>query len=391
MKYLKYVLIAILLFVGVGAAYMFWYLPSKFEPKVESHEPIPIRYKANRIMIRPIIHPEMHSRLIQEADLYGYNNINGPSMIKVPEWLENPLGQYYIYFAHHKGTFIRMAYADDIAGPWRMYPYPIMPLEKSGFAQTASSKASGLSDLRKYMSVSEVAALVQVGEDAKKAYKKRTQGTLPTQGPTTPHVASPEVIVDNENKQIRMYYHGLVEGTLQMTKVSASLNGLDFTAIDGLIGAPYMRVFKHDGFHYGFAMPGLMYRSKDGLKNWEVRERWFLPANTRHSGLHQIGNLLYVFFTRVGDAPEKIVYTTIDLSDPDWNTWAVGETYSLLEPGIGWEGSLKLPVPSLRGEVGSVVNQLRDPDIFVNTDGKVYLLYAGGGESGIGIASLNRL
>lgn len=390
MKYLKYILLLVVLLAGLAAAYMYIYVPSKYEPIVESHEPLPIKYKANRLSIRPIVKTEMHSRLIQEADQIGYENINGPSLIKVPDWLENPLGKYYLYFAHHKGTFIRLAVADNIAGPWRMYPYPIMPLEKSGFTTKMPMGTSSLSDLKKYLSMSEVAALVQVGEDAKKAYKIRTEQTLSTQGPTTPHVASPEVIIDNENKQIRMYYHGLVEGSLQMTKVSTSSNGLDFTPQGDLIGAPYMRVFKHNGYHYGFAMPGLMYRSKDGISNWEVRERWFMKPNTRHVGLHQVGTVLYVFYSRVGDAPERIVYTTIDMSNPDWETWAVGETYELMQPKLGWEGSNKLPVPSIRGEIGSVVNQLRDPDVFQDDDGKTYLLYAGGGESGIGIASLVR-
>ena len=34
------------------------------------------------------------------------------------------------------------------------------------------------------------------------------------------------------------------------------------------------------------------------------------------------------------------------------------------------------------------VNQLRDPDIFEDSDGSLYLLYAGGGEDALGIAEL---
>src|SRR5262245_712640 len=37
------------------------------------------------------------------------DNINGPSLIRVPDWVEAPLGRYYLYFAHHRGTYIRMA------------------------------------------------------------------------------------------------------------------------------------------------------------------------------------------------------------------------------------------------------------------------------------------
>ena len=44
------------------------------------------------------------------------NNINGASLIKVPDWIENPLGKYYLYFAHHAGKYIRMAYSNNADG-----------------------------------------------------------------------------------------------------------------------------------------------------------------------------------------------------------------------------------------------------------------------------------
>ena len=44
-------------------------------------------------------------------------NIQGPSLIRVPDWIENPLGRYYLYFADHKGKYIRPAYANDLLGP----------------------------------------------------------------------------------------------------------------------------------------------------------------------------------------------------------------------------------------------------------------------------------
>src|SRR5438132_11573094 len=44
------------------------------------------------------------------------DNINGPTVIRVPAWVAHPLGRYYMYFAHHMGTFIRLSYADRIEG-----------------------------------------------------------------------------------------------------------------------------------------------------------------------------------------------------------------------------------------------------------------------------------
>lgn len=51
-----------------------------------------------RLLDGPIIGPELH-------DSIGVN-IQGPSLIKVPEWLPNKLGSYYLYFADHKGSYI---------------------------------------------------------------------------------------------------------------------------------------------------------------------------------------------------------------------------------------------------------------------------------------------
>src|SRR5262245_58724136 len=40
------------------------------------------------------------------------DNINNPTVIRVPSWIQRPLGRYYMYFAHHMGTHIRLAYSD---------------------------------------------------------------------------------------------------------------------------------------------------------------------------------------------------------------------------------------------------------------------------------------
>ena len=52
-----------------------------------------------------------------------------------------------------------------------------------------------------------------------------------------------------------------------------------------------------------------------------------------------------------------------------------------------WEGARAPRVPSVRSTAYGLVNQLRDPAIFLE-DGKIYLLYAVAGESGIAIAGV---
>src|SRR5690606_7347052 len=74
-----------------------------------------------RFDTNPIITPEM---LGKEGD-----NINGPSLVKIPEWLPNKLGKYYLYFAHHQGTYIRLAYADHLKGPWKIYKPGTLKME----------------------------------------------------------------------------------------------------------------------------------------------------------------------------------------------------------------------------------------------------------------------
>ena len=79
----------------------------------QAQQPDLTSVKVTRLLDKPIIGPDLHPSI-------GVN-IQGPSLIKVPEWIENPLGKYYLYFADHKGLYIRLAYADELAGHWNNY------------------------------------------------------------------------------------------------------------------------------------------------------------------------------------------------------------------------------------------------------------------------------
>jgi hypothetical protein len=81
-----------------------------------------------RLPGNPIIRPHMDARM--------GTNINGPSLIRVPHWIDDPLGTYYLYFADHKGHYIRLAYADRLEGPWRMYEPGTLQLAQSHFLTT---------------------------------------------------------------------------------------------------------------------------------------------------------------------------------------------------------------------------------------------------------------
>ena len=50
----------------------------------------------------------------------------------------------------------------------------------------------------------------------------------------------------------------------------------------------------------------------------------------RHAALLKHHETLYVFWTRVGDAPERILLSTIDISK-DWFEWSESEAVEVLE------------------------------------------------------------
>ncbi len=79
--------------------------------------------KVTRLLDRPIISPD--------TDPSIGSNIQGPSLIKVPDWVSDPLGKYYLYFADHKGQYIRLAYADEVTGPWKIHVPGSLRIEES--------------------------------------------------------------------------------------------------------------------------------------------------------------------------------------------------------------------------------------------------------------------
>lgn len=282
--------------------------------------------RAVRIASNPVITQTMHPSL--------GDSINGPSLIRVPDWLPNPLGRYYLYFAHHQGTFIRLAYADRIEGPYRIHEPGTLRLEATPFHG---------------------------------------------------HIASPDVHVDEERREIRMYYHGPHARGGQWTAVARSKDGLNFESGTELFGPSYFRVFAWDGWHYALAMPGLFFRSRDGLLGFEPGPKLF-GDDQRHTAVLLRNGELTVFYTSAGDCPERILCSRIRLTK-DWNEWRATPPETLLEPEMPWEGTDEPLEPSKRGSVHRLVRQLRDPCVY-EEDGKAWLLYAAGGEHSLALARL---
>lgn len=321
----------------------------------EAHKPVTLI----RLLDRPIITPQLDASIGP--------NIQGPSLICVPLWAPGRLGKYYLYFADHKGKYIRLAYADDLSGPWRIYvPGSLQLAESYLLTKPPDGPAEELAKLR------------AAPQPANLSHDAFTEAT-------TPHIASPDVHVDEPNRRIIMYYHGLNALSQQVTRAATSDDGIHFKARPEILGRTYFRTFLHDGYTYAMAMPGQFYRSKDPLSGFEEGPRLFNP-NMRHAALLKRGNTLFVFWTQAGSAPETILLSTIDLSG-DWMRWSESSSVEVLRPVRSWEGADAPVVPSLRSTAYGHLNQLRDPAIY-EENGRTYLLYAVAGESGIAIAEV---
>ena len=318
--------------------------------------------RIERLLDAPIIRPDLHPSIGQ--------NIQGPSVIRVPEWVDDPLGAYYLYFADHKGRYIRLAYADNLLGPWHIHPPGSLQIADSRFlTEPPAVSPEELERLRARRGAGAAALSHDLLTEV-----------------TTPHIASPDVHVDDANRRIVMYFHGLDGVSRQVSRVATSSDGIHFDARPEVLGRTYMRVFDHDGYTYAMSMPGQFYRSRNPLGGFETGPRLFNPR-MRHAALLTRDETLYVFWTQVGEVPEHVKLSTIDLSG-DWMTWSQTDGVEVLRPEHAWEGADAPLEPSVRSTAYGHVNQLRDPAI-LEEGGRVFLLYAVAGESGIAIAEVH--
>lgn len=153
------------------------------------------------------------------------DNLNGPCIIEVPRWVQSPLGRYYLYFAHHQGRTIRLAYADTLFGPWQLYSPGALVLDETPFVQT---------DL-------------PAERDVQFNYA---------------HIASPNVHIDDFSREIVMYYHGLEENGDQPTRVCFSKDGLSFSRHSGHLAESYFAGFHFKSHIYGLTFGGRLCRGK---------------------------------------------------------------------------------------------------------------------------------
>ncbi|MEM9991147.1 MAG: hypothetical protein AAF738_05245 [Bacteroidota bacterium] len=386
-------------------------------------------------------------------------NINGPSVIRVPDWIPefaktHPDANYYMYFAHHQGRSIRMAWANTIQGPWHIFNMGFAPDKSWGYGGNYSG-------------------LLTIGNGVLDIELGSTTGTIEIDNNYIigDHIASPDVVVDNVNERIIMYFHGFSLNTTsgQQTFVASSKYGLNFNILsDGgevgqgiravVPGHFYFRTFQVEGEvngqnvlqSFAYANRGLLYKAPTltfgdvpaNLANgddlgglWNpttatITPWWTLIPDTdnplfqvqaslavrpngnesrridnsnsnspRHFAVYHdpVGdrNKIYILYTGRGDAPESVVLVMCDLTglseeerlDPSkWRRTLAMEEF-ILEPEENWEGA-DLAIEYSSGGLAVNKRQLRDPYLFKDADGQLYLFYTGRGEEAIGVAKL---
>jgi hypothetical protein len=265
-------------------------------------------------------------------------NINYPSLIKVPEWVANPLGRYYLYFSSHRhARYIRLAYANEITGPWTVY----------------------------------------------------APGTLTETQMQSVFVTAPEAYVDHAVHQIRLYVQTRQSGS-NRTGVAAATDGISFTPVNKNIGEGYCRLFTRGIETFGlFGDRGVQVRrSKNGI-DFEDGPSLFADVPgpyVRHVGLQQLANSLRVFFTQKLVAPEHIRMGVVNLDAP-WASWSIGTTVEIMRPEMAYEGAKEPMTISRKGPARNKEHALRDPFIYEES-GRTWLIYAIAGESGLALAEL---
>ncbi len=277
----------------------------------------------------------------------GDEYVNGPTVMKVPEWVSKPLGNYYMYFADHRGQYIRMAYSDSLRGPWRVL---------AGGGVFSIADAEPLSD----------------------------------------HIASPDIWVDDSSRKIWLSLHGRVKKGDQRTILVESLDGLAFNRSADyrerqFSNHPYVRIFEYKGSLYTAVLTkkGVEISSGSSITGTFTPVATILTQENgkiRHIGVGVVGSSLHIYFSRKGDSPERILRATVDMSlaPSEWD--AARPVECVRSPQETWEGVGFPSRPSERGP-GNNLKQLRDPFVYADETHQV-LFYSVAGESGIAIADL---
>ncbi len=284
--------------------------------------------------------------LSAEMDL----NINGPCFVEVPHFAKSGKKKFLLYFAQHSGTSISAATSNSPFGPWEILTHNILSI---------SSKYN-----------------------------------------FHDHVASPHVEIDLKKERLLMYFHSrIIDSRHQSTFLAESKDGINFTPINLQSELPfYFRMHNMKDFFIGVSKGGDVFINQSRLydRGWSLLGNPFVgdkivdkyhnyQGAIRHPSLFMNNGSLLILYSRIGDAPERIMQQQLKINPRSCELGvAVNE---LLSPALDFEGVNEDLQKSKPGIAICKENALRDPQLAQYKD-SLYLYYAFGGESGIGVVKL---
>jgi len=281
-------------------------------------------------------------------DLSSNKNINGPTVIEytLPRLLGSKI--YIMYFASHKGRYIRTAWSRSPIGKFRTIPLVyILPIWNN--------------------------------------FSERKD-----------HVASPEVLTINKINYLfthspsRYFAPGR-----QITYISRLYFGLFCFSAKPTKLPSYSRFFYYKDDLYAITNGADVFRftveTLEPVKLEADISKLLIPDSediairVRHSQVVQYKDKMLCFFTRVGDSPERIFVAEMKFTSEEI---IFSQPMELLRPETDYEGIKIKAQPSRNGMAKTAQNAIRDP--FVAKFGEQYFLYyATSGEKGIACALLN--
>lgn len=269
-------------------------------------------------------------------------NINGPCVIQwnLPPIIPFRKKLYLMYFADHWGTYIRVAWSLKPSGSFTRIPFLRPLLIRAHFDDRVN------------------------------------------------HVASPEVV--RQGQKTYLFTHSPIKRLdgKQVTFLSRLRLGVFCSKPKQTDLPSYARFFNHVGRLYAITFRADIFEfdiQTLASTRIEVDKKPLLTSDApveavRHPHVVKYLDQLLVFYTRTGDAPERIFVSRMEFKSQ--TNVGFGEPIEVIRPEMNYEGALLPIAPSKKGKSQNPEQSLRDPFVAV-FDKDCFLYYAVSGERGI--------
>ena len=180
--------------------------------------------------------------------------------------------------------------------------------------------------------------------------------------------------INNVEKSLEMFFHSLDHDGKQRSLRATSNNGLTWQVQPKPVSQIYLRIFRYKRKKDALGWGGQILR-ENLLGIFELGPWTFGGQGHRHADVLVNGEKLHVMWTRIGDAPECIFHSTIDLANY-WRDWYGTEGKEILRSKFDRKCA---HIPTSTSTVGGLTKQepaLRDPHLFEESE-EVYMIYAG--------------